>query len=112
VIAVRLPLPVHLRVGLAPVLGWAVQTSVSLMLSLLFGFSLVSILASVLIAFGALLCAPPVSDAEPRAPLPVWIFIGAALLGCSPLQPYCQESYRPYHSVRPDVRSFEDSADR
>lgn len=84
VIALRLPLPVHLRAGLAPALGWAVQTPVSLMLSLLFGFSPVSILASVLIAFSALLCAPPVLDAEPRVFLPVWIFAGAAVLALLP----------------------------
>ena len=89
VIALRLALPVHLRTGLAPALGWAVQTSLSLMLSLLFGFTLASILASVVIAFGALMCAPSGSDAEPpdagpRAALPAWIFVGAALLALLP----------------------------
>jgi hypothetical protein len=84
VIALRLPMPAHLRVGLAPALGWAVQTSVSLVLSLFFGFSVPSILASVLIAFGALLCAPPVLVAAPRAPLPAWIFVGAAILALMP----------------------------
>jgi hypothetical protein len=84
VIASRLPIPMHLRTGLAPALGWAVQTSVSLMLSLIFGFSLASIVASVLIACGALLCAPPVLEAEPRTPLPAWIFVGAALLALMP----------------------------
>jgi hypothetical protein len=83
-IALRLPLPDHLRAGLAPTLGWAVQATVSLMLSLVFGFSLASILASMLIAFGALLWAPPVLDAEPRAPLPAWIFAGAAILALFP----------------------------
>jgi len=83
-IALRLPMPAHLRVGLAPALGWAVQTSVSLMLSLVFGFSVPSILASVLIAFGALLCARPVPVAAPRAPLPAWIFVAAALLALMP----------------------------
>jgi hypothetical protein len=83
-IASRLPLPMHLRTGLAPALGWAVQTSLSLVLSLLFGFSLASILAPVLIAFGALLCAPPGTDAGPRARLPAWIFVGAAMLALLP----------------------------
>jgi hypothetical protein len=84
VIALRLPLPVHLRTGLAPALGWAVQTSLSLMLSLLCGFSLASILGSILIAFGALTCARSGSSATPRAPLPAWIFVGAAMLALLP----------------------------
>jgi hypothetical protein len=84
VIASRLPLPMHLRTGLAPALGWAVQTSLSLILSLVFGFSLASILASVLIACSALLCAPAVLHAETRAPLPAWIFVGAAMLALLP----------------------------
>jgi hypothetical protein len=113
VIALRLPMPAHLRAGLAPALGWAVQTSVSLMLSLLFGFSVPSILASVLIAFGALLCAPPVLVAEPRAPLPAWIFAGAAILALMPAAAILPKIHSgPRRSVRSDVRSFEDSADR
>lgn len=84
VIALRLPLPGHLRAGLAPTLGWAVQSSLSLILSLLFGFSLVTILASVLIACGALLCSPPVPEAGSSTPLPVWVFAAAAILALCP----------------------------
>jgi hypothetical protein len=84
VIALRLPLPAHLRTGLSPALGWAIQTPLSLMLSSLFGFSLASILASVLIACAALLCAPPAPQQVSRAPLPAWIFIGAAVLALFP----------------------------
>jgi hypothetical protein len=83
-IALRLPLPLYWRSGLAPVLGWAVQTSLALALSLFFGFSLLSILAPVALAAAALLCTPQHPGTENGASLPVWIFVGAALLALLP----------------------------
>jgi hypothetical protein len=83
-IALRLPLTPTLRAGLAPALGWAVQTPLAMALSWNFGFSRLSIAASVVICLGMLSYARRDTDAAPAFTLPRWIFLGAALVALLP----------------------------
>ncbi len=84
VIARRLPLGRDLAIAVAPILGWSVQTVIALQVSLIAGFTPVTVIASTIIILVALIGggAPPPRTAGPV--LPVWAFALATLVAVAP----------------------------
>lgn len=84
-LARRLPLGSDLRLAAAPILGWAAQGVVTLQVSMVAGFSSVTILAVAVLLGAAALLAPPPADAPSSArPLPLWTLAAAALVAMGP----------------------------
>src|SRR5215510_2939956 len=74
-------LPRVLAIGAAPVVGWAIHSSLALPILTLAGFSAVSVVTLAAFAMiGGLLLLSHATEDEGRASIPVWAFIGAALL--------------------------------
>jgi hypothetical protein len=84
-VARRLPLERDLRLAAAPVLGWAVQTIVSLYAAMAGGFTAVNVVAATaFVALAAALIPAPSGPEAPRSGLPLWILAAAALVAAGP----------------------------
>src|SRR5262245_1476098 len=78
-------LPRVLAIGAAPVVGWAIHSTLALPILTLTGFSAVSVVSLAAFAtIGGLLLLSHATEDEGRASIPVWAFIGAALLALAP----------------------------
>ena len=83
---VRSLLPRALALGAAPVVGWAIHSAVALPILTLTGFSVISVVslaAFAAIGAGFLLLAGGSED-ESKESIPVWAFLGAAVLALAP----------------------------
>jgi hypothetical protein len=79
-------LPRALAIGAAPVVGWAIHTTLALPILTLAGFSAVSVMSLAVFAMiggGLLLLAHAAKD-ESKESIPVWAFVGAAVLALAP----------------------------
>lgn len=82
----RLGWQAPLDIAAAPAVGWATQTTLSLILSHVIGLSLLSMLLSIalVIACAALLAPRERPGPKPRSSMPAWIYLLAALIAVLP----------------------------
>src|SRR5215510_1003390 len=81
----RHQLPRVLAIGAAPVVGWAIHSTLALPILTLTGFSAVSVVSlAAFAAIGGLLLLSRATEDEGTASIPVWAFVAAALLALAP----------------------------
>src|SRR5262245_13352131 len=79
-------LPRALAIGAAPVIGWAIHSALALPILALTGFSAISVVSlATFAAIGAgFLLLANRSEDEGKQAIPVWAFVGAAVLALAP----------------------------
>ncbi len=82
----RLLLPRVLAIGAAPVFGWAIHSALALPILTLTGFSAISVVSLAIFAAigGGFLLLLDSSEDKGKESIPVWAFVGAAVLALAP----------------------------
>ena len=83
-LARRLPFGADLRLAIAPLLGWSMQSVVALNVSMLSGFSVITVVAVTAVLCIAVRLVPICHDAPKVLPMSAFAFIVAALVAIGP----------------------------